>query len=160
MERIPEIKASFSLMKRDGVDFDREAVSRLLDLTPTCSRPPEPGKGLLYADGSEPGADLPGLTVLPAERPPYAYLKNAAWELELPKEKSWSAQETLRTLADRLEGRSGQVRALCEAFDLFALVELTLYADASTLPEVGLSCEDLAFWAEMGAEVNFAFYLD
>lgn len=159
MERIPEIKASFSLIKKDGADFDREAVSRLLDLTPTCSQPPEPGKGLLYADGPEPGADLPGPTVLPADRPPYAYLKNAAWELELPREKSWSARETLRALAGRLAGKSGQVRALCEAFDLFAL-ELTLYADANTLPEVGLSSRDMAFWAEMGAEVRFAFYLD
>ena len=45
MKQTPQIRLVFTLTKRDGADFDRDAVTRGLGIMPTRSCPPMPGKG-------------------------------------------------------------------------------------------------------------------
>ena len=73
MKQAPQIRLVFTLTKRDGTDFERDAVTRGLGISPTRSCPPTPGKGKVQHCGKEirePDEQvLPGFTVLPAEAP-------------------------------------------------------------------------------------------
>lgn len=79
MKQTPQIRLVFTLTKRDGTDFERDAVTRGLGISPTRSCPPTPGKGKVQHCGKEirePDEQvLPGFTVLPAEAPPYPTLR-------------------------------------------------------------------------------------
>ena len=70
MKQTPQIRLVFTLTKRDGTDFERDAVTRGLGISPTRSCPPTPGKGKVQHCGKEirePDEQvLPGFTVLPA----------------------------------------------------------------------------------------------
>ena len=98
MKQTPQIRLVFTLTKRDGTDFERDAVTRGLGISPTMSCAPTPGKGKVQHCGKEirePDEQvLPGFTVLPAEAPPYPTLRHAYWSAELPKMdcRSWSSQ--------------------------------------------------------------------
>ena len=153
---------SFSLVKKDGEDFDREAVTSCLNITPTESAPPVLSKGLLNSEENMEtiSADLPGITVFPADGPPYRYLKNAFWEIALPKRECWEIAEAIQDLEQNLRGKSTLVRKLCETFHLFAIVEIHIFAASNAMPVTELSQQDVAFWAGMGAQISFDFYLD
>lgn len=89
MKQTPQIRLVFTLTKRDGTDFERDAVTRGLGISPTMSCPPTPGKGKVQHCGREihePDEQvLSGFTVFPAEAPPYPTLRHAYWSTELPK---------------------------------------------------------------------------
>ena len=68
MKQTPQIRLVFTLTKRDGTDFERDAVTRGLGISPTMSCAPTPGKGKVQHCGKEirePDEQvLPGFTVL------------------------------------------------------------------------------------------------
>ena len=53
MKQTPQIRLVFTLTKRDGTDFERDAVTRGLGISPTRSCPPTPGKGKVQHCGKE-----------------------------------------------------------------------------------------------------------
>lgn len=120
MRQTPQIRLVFTLTKRDGIDFERDAVTRGLGISPTRSCPPTPGKGKVQHCGKEirePDEQvLPGFTVLPAEAPPYPTLRHACWSSELPKMDCRALDEPLQQFEQMLRGKEAEVRRLCEEY--------------------------------------------
>lgn len=116
MKQTPQIRLVFTLTKRDGTDFERDAVTRGLGILPTRSCPPTPGKGKVQHCGKEirePDEQvLPGFTVLPAEAPPYPTLRHAYWSTELPKMDCRALDEPLQQFEKMLRGKEAEVRRL------------------------------------------------
>ena len=159
---LPEIGSVFILTKKDSTDFDRDAVSRRLELAPTKTCPPtvSPGKLLSEIDPAEFQREYFGLTVLPAAAPPYAIIKNAFWCLELPRMHSWDVAAPLHRLEELLKGREEEVTLLCKEYDLTAELILRVYAESNDLPVVALPSESVSFWSKMGAGIQLDLYLD
>lgn len=158
----PEIRPVFFLTKKDSADFDRDAVSRRLELAPTKTCPPtvSPGKLLSEIDPAEFQREYSGLTVLPAAAPPYTIIKNAFWCLELPRMHSWDIAAPLHRLEELLKGREKEVALLCKEYDLTAELILRVYAESNDLPVVALPSESVSFWSKMGAGIQLDLYLD
>lgn len=159
---LPEIGSVFILTKKDSTDFDRDAVSRRLELAPTKTCPPtvSPGKLLSEIDPAEFQREYSGLTVLPAAAPPYTIIKNAFWCLELPRMHSWDIAAPLHRLEELLKGREEEVTLLCKEYDLTAELILRVYAESNDLPVVALPSESVSFWSKMGAGIQLDLYLD
>ena len=159
---LPEIGSVFILTKKDSTDFDRDAVSRRLELAPTKTCPPtvSPGKLLSEIDPAEFQREYSGLTVLPAAAPPYTIIKNAFWCLELPRMHSWDIAAPLHRLEELLKGREEEVTLLCKEYDLTAELILRVYAESNNLPVVALPSESVSFWSKMGAGIQLDLYLD
>ena len=164
MKQTPQIRLVFTLTKRDGTDFERDAVTRGLGISPTMSCPPTPGKGKVQHCGKEirePDEQvLPGFTVLPAEALPYPTLRHAYWSAELPKMDCRALDEPLQQLEQMLCGKEAEVRRLCEEYNLYADLTVRVFAASNDLPELVLPDGSVAFWASVGAAVSFDFYLD
>ena len=164
MKQTPQIRLVFTLTKRDGTDFERDAVTRGLGISPTRSCPPTPGKGKVQHCGKEihePDEQvLPGFTVLPAEAPPYPTLRHAYWSTELPKMDCRALDEPLQQFEKMLRGKEAEVRRLCEEYNLYADLTVRVFAASNDLPELVLPDGSVAFWASEGAAVSFDFYLD
>lgn len=159
---LPEIGSVFILTKKDSTDFDRNVVSRRLGIIPTKTCPPtvSPGKLLSEIDPTEFQWEYSGLTVLPADAPPYTIIKNAFWSLELPRMHSWDVADPLHRLEELLEGREKEVALLCKEYDLTAELILRVYAESNDLPVMALPSESVSFWSKMGAGMQFDLYLD
>ena len=159
---LPEIGSVFILTKKDSTDFDRDAVSRRLELAPTKTCPPtvSPGKLLSEIDPAEFQREYSGLTVLPAAAPPYTIIKNAFWCLELPRMHNWDIAAPLHRLEELLKGREEEVTLLCKEYDLTAELILRVYAESNDLPVVALPSESVSFWSKMGAGIQLDLYLD
>ena len=118
MKQTPQIRLVFALTRRDRADFDRDAVTRGLGISPTRSCPPTSGKGKVQHCGREihePDEQvLSGFTVLPAEAPPYPTLRHAYWSAELPKMDCRALDEPLQQFEKMLRGKEAEVRRLCE----------------------------------------------
>ena len=164
MKQTPQIRLVFALTRRDRADFDRNAVTRGLGISPTRSCPPTSGKGKVQHCGREihePDEQvLPGFTVLPAEAPPYPTLRHAYWSAELPKMDCRALDEPLQQFEKMLRGKEAEVRRLCEEYDLYADLSVRVFAASNDLPELVLPDSSVAFWASVGAAVSFDFYLD
>ena len=159
---LPEIGSVFILTKKDSTDFDRNVVSRRLGIIPTKTCPPtvSPGKLLSEIDPTEFQWEYSGLTVLPADAPPYTIIKNAFWSLELPRMHSWDVADPLHRLEELLKGREEEVTLLCKEYDLTAELILRVYAESNDLPVVALPSESVSFWSKMGAGIQLDLYLD
>ena len=159
---LPEIGSVFILTKKDSTDFDHNVVSRRLGIIPTKSCPPtvSPGKLLSEIDPAEFQREYFGLTVLPADAPPYTIIKNAFWCLELPRMHSWDVAAPLHRLEELLKGREKEVALLCKEYDLTAELILRVYAESNDLPVMALPSESVSFWSKMGAGMQFDLYLD
>lgn len=157
---IPEIRVIFSLIKNDDLDFDREAVTEQLKITPTESRGPKLSKGRMVCPKTEDDLTLAGITVLKVSPPPYCYILHACWNIELPKISSWNVEDPLQRLEKILEDRQLLVRNVCKQYDLYADLVIRVFADSNNMPEVTLSSKSLLFWASMGVNIDFDFYLD
>lgn len=158
MARIPEIRPVFYLTKNTTEDFDREAVTRRLSIEPTktLGLRLSPGRAASM-DGFE---DMEGMTVLPGDAPPYPILLHACWGVRLEKMPCWALDEPLRRMEELLRGREEEMRSICREMDLHAALTLAIHADSGNLPEMVLPRESVAFWASIGAEIDFDFYLD
>lgn len=162
MDRIPQIRLVFVLTKNDSTDFDREAVTQRLCLTPTSTCEPILSKGELYSDADihEVERELPGITILPAESPPYHMLKHAYWSIELPKMECWSLEEPLSRLEQILSGKESRVLSVCEEYNLSADLTVRVFAESNDMPELIIPRSSVSYWASMGVTIGFDFYLD
>lgn len=156
MQRTPQISAIFCLTKKDANDFDREAVTQRLKVTPTetCGPTVSPGRLL---NRNESMYDLPGLTPVGQDG---RFVKHAFWSVDIPKISCWSIDEPLQKLESIFNGRESLVRTTCLQNDLCAKLIIRIFADSDHMPEVTLSSKSLLFWASMGADIDFDFYLD
>lgn len=159
---LPEIGSVFILTKKDSTDFDRNVVSRRLGIIQTKTCPPtvSPGKLLSEIDPAEFQREYFGLTVLPADAPPYTIIKNAFWSLELPRMHSWDVAAPLHRLEELLKGREKEVALLCKEYDLTAELILRVYAESNDLPVMALPSKSVSFWSKMDAGMQFDLYLD
>lgn len=162
MDRIPQIRLVFALTKNDSTDFDRDAVTQRLCLTPSKTCGPMLSKGILYSDADihEVERDLSGITILPAESPPYHMLKHAYWSVELPKMECWSLEEPLSRLEQILSGKECKILSVCEDYNLCADLIVRVFAKSNSMPELTISRSSVSYWASMGVTIGFDFYLD
>lgn len=162
MDMIPKIRPVFLLTKNDSTDFDRDAVTQRLCITPTRTSAPTLSKGKLNCDVDicEVERELTGITILPAAAPPYQMLKHAYWSVELPKIETWSLDEPLRQLEQILRGKEYEILDACKKYNLFADLIIRVFAESNSMPELTLSSKSVSFWASMGVSIGFDFYLD
>lgn len=162
MVNTPQIRLIFVLTKNDSSDFDRDAVSRLLCISPSETSAPRLGKGRLYCDADLPEneKELSGVTLLPAAEPPYQMLLHAAWSFELPKQESWTLEEPLQQLEQLLTGKEAVLLQVCKDHDLSADLIVRVFAEANNMPDLTIPGSSLSFWASINAAVSFDFYLD
>lgn len=151
MKRTPQISSIFCLTKGDANDFEREAITRQLRVTPTetCGPMVSPGR-IINGDGAM--YDLPGLTPVGHDG---RFVKHAFWSVDIPKISCWSIDEPLQKSI--FNGRESFVRTACLQNDLCAKLIIRIFADANNMPEVTLSSKSILFWASMGADIDFNF---
>ena len=160
MERVPEIKIEFSLEKLDAEEMNWQTVTDRLGILPTQSSQPRLTKGTTARPWAKAEQEELNLTLVPAGTEGYRVLVHACWTVTLPKVETWALEAPMAQMRKRFFGKAAAVRALCEEYDLAALLTVHIYADANTMPEVELSEADMAFWSSMGAKVRFDFALD
>lgn len=162
MDRIPQIRLIFILTKNDSTDFDRDAVTQRLCITPSKARAPTLSKGRLSCDADirEIERELSGLTILPATAPPYQMLKHAYWSVELPKIECWGLDEPLQQLEQILLGKESEVLHVCKDYNLSADLIVRVFAESNNMPELTIPHSSISFWASMGVSIGFDFYLD
>lgn len=163
MDYIPQIRLVFMLTKNDDADFDRNAVTQCLGISPSKTSAPTLSKGKLQYVGSdihEAEKALFGFTILPAEAPPYRMLKHACWSIEFPKSECFSLEEPLQQAEQILCEKATAVRHLCEEYNLSSDLIIRIFAESNNMPELVLPENSVSFWAAMGATISFDFYLD
>lgn len=157
----PRFKIEFCLIKNDGVDFDRDEVSNRLGISPTETAPPTLSRGRLYCDDlATAKEELRGLTILSSDAPPYEFLKNAFWCVELNTGEGRSICEPLKELESLIAGSVDEIPKVCSDFGLFAEVILRIYCESNELPEMELPADVLSFFANIGASISFDLQLD
>ncbi len=158
MDKTPLIGLDFVLTKMDYTDFDRNAVTQQLGLTPSETCAPRLSKGKINTD--TPSSALEGITILPADTPPYQMLLHANWCLGMPKEASYTIDAPLQKLEQCLSEKRSAIMAVCKKYNLGVQLIIQVHALSNNLPELSLSKEHLAFWSSIGASIDFCLYLD
>lgn len=162
MQKKPKIRPIFLLTKNDRNDFNRDSVTHRLCIVPTQTCAPTLSKGTLSCDTDiqEVEKELSGITILPAESPPYQILKHANWSIELPQIESWSLDEPLRQLEQILHRKESEVLQVCTDYNLSADLIVRVFAESNNMPELTIPSSSVSFWASMGVSIGFDFYLD
>lgn len=161
MTKIPIFKIVFSLVKADVDDFERETLSKILNLIPTETSPPTLSKGRLYCNNvADAQKELSGITVLVSDEQPYKMIKNAFWRIELPKVKSFCIEEPLEELKQIVLGKEEMIVKLCQDYNLFVDLAVNIYANSNNTPVMSLSAEDIFVLARIKASIHFDLHLD
>lgn len=161
-ETVPLLRPIFLLTKKDIEDFDRDAVTQLLRLTPTDTRGPELSKGKIMCGPNiqEISSEMIGETIIPAPAPPYQSILHAYWTIELSKIPSWGLEEPLQQLEQMLRGKEAEICRVCEDYNLTADLIVRVFAESFNMPDLTIPNESVSFWASIGATIGFDFYLD
>ena len=159
---LPQIRPIFSLTNKDVEDFDRDAVTRRLAISPSETSEPKLSKGTVNCGPNiqEISKEFIGLSILPAPAPPYQMIKQAQWTIELPKIKGWDLEKPLQEIEQILDGTGTEVRSICDEYNLRADLILRVFAESSNMPELTIPSSSVSFWASMGVSIGFDFYLD
>ncbi len=162
MGRIPQIGLMFLLTKQDSNDFDRDAVSQKLHIVPTETSEPQVSEGKVNSNSNiqDIVSKLKGISLFPLSESSYQVLKHAYWCLDLFKINSWCLEEVLQKMEAIFQGKEVQVKDLCEMYNLKAELIIRIYADCAKMPEVSIVNEKVKYWAQMGVDICFDFYLD
>ena len=161
MKKETIFKIVFSLIKSDTSDFDREAVTRALNISPTENAAPRLSKGRACAKdtiGNENAT--PGLTFINTGEATSRIMIHASWSVELPPVASLSVDEPLNKLADMLSGKKDEINRLCNDYGLFSDITVTVYSGYDCLPEMCISNKNVSFCASVNASLNFDLILD
>lgn len=162
MERIPQISIILLLTKQDISDFDRNGVTQYLHIVPTETSEPKLGAGKVSynSDMQEILSELKGVTMLPLSESTYQILKHAYWCLELKKIKSWKVEEALQKMEDIIKGKELQIKNVCQKYNLNSELIIRVYAELEEMPEISIVNSKIVYWAQLGVDVCFDFYMD
>lgn len=162
MNSMPQIRLVFVLTKKDCNDFNRESVTRRLGILPSKTSAPTISKGRLSCDVDiyEIEEDLSGISILPAEAPPYRMMKHAFWSIETPKIECWGLDKPLKRIEQILVGKEAELLLVCKDYNLSADLIVRVFAESNNMPELAISNDSLTFWTSLGASIGFDFYLD
>lgn len=162
MAKQPQLKLIFILTKNDCTDFNRDAVTRHLEILPSKESAPVISKGSLICDTDvcEIEKALFGITVPPAPSGPYQMIKHAYWSVELPKKECWELKELLNQMEQIFAKKEAEVINLCKEHNLSANLISRIYAKSNSMPNLSIPSDSISFWASMGVTISFDFYLD
>ena len=155
MESKPLIKVEFLLTKKDELDFDREKISQLLQITPSRSSPPILSKGTVRCDDYRTTKDaFKGITIVNEGNQPYPLIINASWSKEIIIS-TWSIEDAMCKLIEELFGKEKIIVDVCKENNLFVSVIFRIYVTDEIFPELSFSKESIDYLCSLGACVDF-----
>lgn len=163
MSNSPKIQLGFTLTKKDGLDFDRERVTEILDINPTDSEPPKVSNGTMFFDSTEFDKvqyELSGLTIIPNQEPPYKYIINAFWSIETTQTESCDLESVLKVFEKNFHGKEKEISEMCKECNLTLELTIRIFSESDNLPILCIPNDSIMFWASIGASIDFDMRLD
>lgn len=159
--RKTETKVEFWLKKKNSEDFDRNSVEQQLNIVFTDSKSPRVGNGVLNCeDLEEARKDMPGVTILSSDTPPYKMLLHAYLKLSFPRVVATSLDASSDMLMEFIRGKELQIINICKEYGLFACVIFRIYASFDNLPVISLREDVIKTLSSINVSVDFDLQLD
>ena len=160
MKKAQTIKVEFHLVKNDMNDFDREEVSRILNIVPTYSSHPRISKGKMCCNDLEKvNREFQGLTIIQSSESPYNIVIHACWEFEILVQTN-SLQLALEKLKSCLCGKEELLERVCSEYNLTKEVIFRIYSKKAMMPELFLSKEDVKYLNHIGVSFGLDLQLE
>lgn len=158
MKESPVIKVEFLLTKKDEFDFDRDEVSRLLNILPSMTSPPRLSQGVVYCDDERNNDTFSGLTMVKTSEKTYSLIINAFWSKEIVVEEG-ALEDAVCKLKEKLFDKEKLITEICRNNSLFVSIVFRIYVTNENLPEMSFSRESINYFNLLEACIDIDLQL-
>lgn len=159
MEKKPKFKFAISFIKKDCEDFDREIITKTLNLKPTKNLPPRMSRGTLRCK-SKKAAEDEGWTLIESENQTYKMILHASWIFFSRTISSFSLGDAFDKFILNFKGNEQKLKTICEENNLSVSIDVIITTTEDSLPELYLSSEHIFYLSDINASFGYSFYFD